>query len=156
MRTCSVYSSVEPIEWPANNFMAKYGNRYFALDLIYYFSKEREPFYHEAANHEATFAKLLKKYPEMREAYLGSMEEAILDTRTTNYNRINLIYMLEQNTNIDFTGQGDKVVVYEDLKPYTQNGIRNVADWWSKHFGGKCDRRHRRYGEGLTVSAFPS
>jgi hypothetical protein len=133
MRTCSIYSSNEIFEWPANDFMAKYGNRYFAFDLIYYFSREREPFYHEAANHDVTLAKLFKKYPEMREEYLGALVEAILDGKTSNYNRIMLIYNLEQITGIKFTEQGDKRAEYEKLKPYTQKGIRNIADWWSKH-----------------------
>jgi len=113
--------------------MAKYGNRYFAFDLIYYLRVKNEPFYHEAANHDITLIKLYKKYPDMREAYLAALVEAILDSRTTNFNRIQMIVILEKITGIKFTGQGDKRVEYEMLKPYTQRGIRNIADWWSKH-----------------------
>lgn len=132
-RTCSIYVPAEYIQAPANDFMAKYGNRYFAFDLIYYFRVENEPFYHEAANHDTTLAKLFKKYPDMREEYLGALVEAILDRKTSNFNRIQMIYILEQITSIKFTEQGDKLVKYEDLKPYTQKGIHNIADWWSKH-----------------------
>ncbi len=122
MRTCSIYTTVEPLEYAANDFMAKYGNRYFAFDLIYYFKKEREPFLHEEANHDIVLAKLVRRYPDMNELYLGAMVDAILDKKTSNYNRVNLIYILERHTGIDFTGcHNIPGIEYEYLKPYTKS-----------------------------------
>jgi len=133
MRTCSIYIAADFIQDTANYFMGEIGNRYFALDIIYYLSREREPFYHEDTNHNDTFMDLFTKYPEMKEVYLGALVEAILDKKTSNYNRINLIKLLQRAARVDFDGDSEKAEDYEDLKPYTQKAIRNIADWWSKH-----------------------
>ncbi len=133
LRTTSIYVCGDFLQGRANDFMAEHGNRYFALDLVYYL-RGYDPYFCEAgAGHEEAFAVLLKKYPEMRDVYLGAIVSAILDGKTKNFNRIQLLGVLKDNTGVDFMEQGHKLVEYEDLKPYTQKGIRNVADWWTKH-----------------------
>ncbi len=132
LKTTSIYVCGDFLQGRANDFMAEHGNRYFALDLVYYIT-ERDPYFCEArAGHEEAFAALLKKYPEMRDVYLGAIVSAILDGKTKNFNRIQLLYVLEQNTGIKFRGDMHGAE-YDDMKPCTQKGIRNVADWWTKH-----------------------
>ncbi len=59
MRGTSIYFCGEPIQCAANDFMAKYGNRYFAFDLIYYLKEKRDPYFCDDSLHKQAFAKLL-------------------------------------------------------------------------------------------------
>ena len=137
VRTFSIYVCAEPIQDDMNKFMEKYGNRYFAMDLIYYEKEQMDTYYCEDSGHEE--ALLIDRYPELREVYISAIVEGMLDSETKYFNRLQLISLLERIAGKSFMPEMPEETRYQNMRPYVENAMHNVAAWWSQRLEEKAE-----------------
>lgn len=131
-RVGSIYFCSDPIQRNANNYLAKYGNKYAALDMIYYVWKEQDIGSCELSAHHNTLYSLYNKYPNMKEQYLAALVNGILDISTKPYNRDQLVWHLSALTGVDFENIPDDVRS-EIMGPYEYKDVSEVEKWWEEH-----------------------